>query len=89
MHSVIHERAIPRLYDFVAYWEGRGINTVYLCFPWYISPETAARMDAYYEQHFAWLRPLDRGAPPSWHSFQYHLPPEALPVARRAGEADH
>jgi radical SAM protein with 4Fe4S-binding SPASM domain len=80
LHCVIHEAVIPRLYDFVAQWEDSGINTVYLCFPWYISPAMAARMDDYYMGHFAWLRPLDPQAPRSWHSFQYHLPPELAPA---------
>ena len=80
VHCMVHEAIIPRLYDFMEYFEAKGVNTVYFCFPWYISPATAARMDEYFSRNFNWLREIGVGAPRSWYSYQYHLKPEAVPA---------
>jgi sulfatase maturation enzyme AslB (radical SAM superfamily) len=80
VHCLVHEAIIPRLYDFMEYFEAKGVNTVYFCFPWYISPATAAHMDEYFSRNFNWLREIGAGAPRSWHSFQYHLEPASIPA---------
>ena len=77
---MIHEAILPRLYEFMEYFEAKGVNTVYFGFPWYISPEAANRMDEYFRLNFSWLREISPQAPRSWHSYQYHLNPECIPV---------
>ena len=80
IHCMIHEAILPRLVDFMEYFEAKGVNTVYFCFPWYISPAAATRMDEYFRLNFKWLREIGQAAPRSWHSYQYHLDPESIPA---------
>jgi radical SAM protein with 4Fe4S-binding SPASM domain len=80
VNCVLHEAIIPRLYDFMEYFEARGVNTVYFCFPWYISPATATRMDAYFSRNFNWLREIGPDVPRSWYSYQYRLQSEWVPA---------
>lgn len=80
IHCMIHEAIIPKLYDFMEYFEAKRINTVYFCFPWYISPAAAARMDEYFSRNFDWLRKIGPDVPRSWYSYQYHLKPELVPA---------
>jgi len=80
IHCVLSEAIIPRLYDFMEYFEAKGVNTVYFCFPWYISPATAARMDEYFSRNFNWLREIGPDVPRSWYSYQYHLQSEWVPA---------
>lgn len=76
---VLSDENVPKLMDFCAYCEQLpGIDTLYLVYPWYISPQVAATMDAYYARHLAWL-----GAPPaagmaSWHSYTHRVSPERI-----------
>jgi radical SAM protein with 4Fe4S-binding SPASM domain len=80
VHCMLHDAIIPKLYDLMEYFEAKEINTLYFCFPWYISTATAARMDGYFSRNFYWLREIAPDAPRSWYSFQYHLKPELAPV---------
>lgn len=73
VNCVISESMIGKMYEFAEMFEEIGINTLYFCFPWYISETVAKDMDCYFKKHFAWLRVLDEGHIPSWHSYQYHL----------------
>jgi MoaA/NifB/PqqE/SkfB family radical SAM enzyme len=80
VNCVLHEAIVPKLYDFMEYFEAKGVNTVYFCFPWYISPAAAAHMDAYFSRNFNWLREIGPNVPRSWYSYQYHLQSEWVPA---------
>lgn len=75
---------VGKMYEFMEWAEELGINTVYFQFPWYISPEVAEAMDEVYEENFSWLEPETGTKQPTWHSYTYRLPPEALPQLRES-----
>ena len=76
VNCTINDSMIGKLYNFVEYCEELKLNTIYLGFPWYISPEIAAQMDEYFEEHFAWLD--TDGKTRSWESFNYHISKEKI-----------
>lgn len=78
VNCVINESMIGQLHDFAVMFEEMGINTLYLCFPWYISRETALDMDEYFVENFSWLRQLENTTMASWHAYQYRLRPELI-----------
>lgn len=80
VNCVINEAMAGKLYQFMEFFEQKGVNTVYFCFPWFLPSATAARMDQYFQENFNWLTELSQNAQPSWHSYQYHLEPDILPV---------
>jgi radical SAM protein with 4Fe4S-binding SPASM domain len=75
VNCVINYMMIGKLYDFALMFEHLGINSLYFCFPWYISQETAERMDTFFKDHFSWLLKFEDGFKPSWHSYTYKLDP--------------
>jgi radical SAM protein with 4Fe4S-binding SPASM domain len=79
VNCVITNELIPRLPELVAFIDDVGIETLYLSFPWYISPQTAARMDACFVERFP-----ERQVPaiPSWHSYTYKLDPTRVDELR-------
>jgi radical SAM protein with 4Fe4S-binding SPASM domain len=79
---MVSNETVGRMFDFMAWAEDLGVNTVYFQLPWYISPETAAAMDELYERCFAWLEPPPPGQRPTWHSYSYRLEPESIPELR-------
>jgi radical SAM protein with 4Fe4S-binding SPASM domain len=80
INCMIHEAIIPHMFEFLEQWEARGINTLYFCFPWYISPSATEAMDGYFQQRFGWLGELDPATPRSWGSYQYHCSAEWIPA---------
>lgn len=76
VNCVISAAMISKLYELAVMFEAKGINTLYFCFPWYISPSVAASMDHYFRERFSWLRPLNPDHEASWHSYTYQLDPE-------------
>ena len=74
VNVVLNDELVPQLYEFVEYFENLGIDSVYFNYPWYISPERAGQMDAFYDEHFSWLgggrKPGEQG---SWHSYSFRL----------------
>lgn len=72
--AVLSEALLPRLPEFVSWCDDLQINTLYLVSPWFITPETAARMDGVFQDRFEWLanRPRPPGAA-SWHSYGFHI----------------
>jgi MoaA/NifB/PqqE/SkfB family radical SAM enzyme len=80
VNCVISAAMAGKLYDFMEFFEAKGVNTVYFCFPWYLPEETAERMDRHFREKFAWLLELKEGQIPSWHSYKYHLDPSVLPA---------
>lgn len=75
VNCVISEQMLDKMYDFMVYFEELGVNTVYFCFPWYISEGSAKKMDEYFKAEFNWLYELDENKKPSWHAYTYHLDP--------------
>jgi radical SAM protein with 4Fe4S-binding SPASM domain len=86
VNCVIGDALCPRLCEMVAFLEAEGVETVYLSFPWYISPETAAKMDRYADAHLpavaATVARRGGHARGSWHSFDFQLSPDLLPTLR-------
>jgi sulfatase maturation enzyme AslB (radical SAM superfamily) len=80
INCVINEAMAGKLYEFMEFFEAKGVNTVYFCFPWYLPQDTVERMDRYFGEKFGWLPKMPVGHVPSWHSYQYHLDPGILPV---------
>jgi radical SAM protein with 4Fe4S-binding SPASM domain len=79
VNCVLSDDLVPRLLAFVRCFEEKGVDTIYLSFPWFISPATASRMDGYVAEHFP---DLSRTAAPSWHSFTFGLDPTRLATLR-------
>lgn len=77
--AVFSNDLIPRLYEFCDYFDDKGIDTLYINYPWYIPEEAAAQMDAFFRDNFAWMG-TDKGWRNTWHSFDFHLSPELLDV---------
>ncbi|MBF0443493.1 MAG: radical SAM protein, partial [Oligoflexales bacterium] len=78
VNCVISKAMSGKLYDFLEFFEEKGVNTVYFCFPWYLPQETSEKMDLYFREHFDWLLKLDENSIPSWHSYKYCLDPQVL-----------
>jgi len=77
INCTLNDFIVPKLFEFVKYCEGLGIDRLIIGFPWYITKETARSMDDYFKTNLSWLTSLKRTSKPSWYSFNYHL---ALPV---------
>jgi len=75
---MVSEAMVGRMYEFTDWAEETGFNSVYWLLPWFISPQTAASMDQLYEHEFAWLNPPEPGEKPTWHSYTYALPADAI-----------
>jgi radical SAM protein with 4Fe4S-binding SPASM domain len=73
VNCVINERMVGKLFDFASMFENIGINSLYFCFPWYISDEKARDMDVFFKNNFDWLFKMNEGYKPSWHSYNYRL----------------
>jgi MoaA/NifB/PqqE/SkfB family radical SAM enzyme len=68
VHCTISNANVSSLFEFSLFCEKLGIDTLYLCFPWYISPSVAEKMDSFYNEHFT-----DNGSLKSWYSFSFKL----------------
>ena len=75
---VISDAMVGRLYEYCEYMEEVGINTFYLSFPWYISPETAKEMDAAVEKRFGDMIDVSDLSEASWHDFTFHISGDRL-----------
>jgi MoaA/NifB/PqqE/SkfB family radical SAM enzyme len=82
VNCVISEAMCYKLYDFMEYFENKGINTIYFCFPWYISKTTAKEMDSYFKNRFQGLFGYDGSFYPSWHYYRHSLKGDAIPVLK-------
>jgi radical SAM protein with 4Fe4S-binding SPASM domain len=78
VNCVFQDAMVGRLFDFVRQLEDEGVETLYLSYPWFISPETASKMDAYVATHFPLmtLRTMPKTA--SWHAYTFTLSPGAI-----------
>jgi sulfatase maturation enzyme AslB (radical SAM superfamily) len=70
------------IYDLVEFFEDLGVDMVLLAYPWYISEETACKMDEYFNDNFGWLEKANNKKNKSWHCFTYKINPENLNVLK-------
>jgi radical SAM protein with 4Fe4S-binding SPASM domain len=75
VNCVITDAMVGRMFEFVQFLEEKGVETVYVSFPWYISAETSGKMDRYYAEHFSWN---PREGKPSWRSYNFRLDPNLV-----------
>ena len=71
--TVIGDELIGHLYEFCEFMETLNINSLYLSFPWYISEDTAAKMDREFERRFSDILPFENNGNASWHHFTWHI----------------
>jgi radical SAM protein with 4Fe4S-binding SPASM domain len=70
VNFLITNSMVNKIVDFVAWLEAEGVDTLYVSFPWFLSPTANQNMDAYYQQHFAEQHLFQQ---PSWYSYNYSL----------------
>jgi radical SAM protein with 4Fe4S-binding SPASM domain len=75
INCVITEKMVNQLYEFMEFWEKKGVDTVYLSFLWYLSDETSIKMDRYFTSYLDCLCSENENGRPSWHSYKYRLNP--------------
>lgn len=78
VHCTINNYNVFRLFEFVEYMESLGIDTLYICFPWYITKTLANKMDMYYKNNFPLQYQKDKTN--SWYSFGFHIAEENINV---------
>lgn len=81
VEAVISDGLIPQLYDFCEFYEKKGIDSLFLNFPWYIPEQVANQMDEYFEEKYGWMN-TSKGQHNSWHSFDFRISPEMLDVLK-------
>jgi Predicted Fe-S oxidoreductases len=72
VNFVITNPMVARMFEFVAFLDRAGVDTIYVSYPWYLAEDGAARMDTYFAQHFGWTIGNSKA---SWHSYTFHLDP--------------
>lgn len=76
--KVINEGMINKLYDFIEFFEQKGVASVYLMYPWYFPKETSDNMDKYFDENFSWLKNEDEHKIASWHAYKYGINPNLI-----------
>lgn len=71
VHCTINDDNIKSLYEFALFIESLGVDTLYLCFPWFIPENIAYKMDQFYQEKLSSWGELP--VSPSWHSFGFHI----------------
>ena len=74
INTVVTDAMVPRLYELLEFFEAKGVDSVYMSFLWYLSPQTSAKMDQYVKRHFNWI--CSESIRPSWHAYKYHQDPQ-------------
>jgi radical SAM protein with 4Fe4S-binding SPASM domain len=75
VNFVITDPMVARMFEFVAFLDRAGVDTIYVSYPWYLAEDGAARMDTYFAQHFGWTIGNSKA---SWHSYTFHLDPSNI-----------
>jgi len=83
--SVASDDMIPNMYEFCEYFNDKGINTLYINFPWFIPKDVATEMDDHFQKHYAWMGTF-RGAANTWHSFDWRVSDDLLDELQRQVE---
>jgi len=73
VNCVIYDKMIGRLFDFVYFLQGQGVDAVYLSLPWYISESTATMMDNFFQEHLSSMAPASGSREASWHSYTFKI----------------
>ncbi len=73
--AVLSDDLIDSMHEFCSFFEEKGIDTLYINFPWYIPEDVSFEMDALFKEKFSWMG-TDRSFRNSWHSFDFHVNPE-------------
>jgi radical SAM protein with 4Fe4S-binding SPASM domain len=73
VNVVLNDALIPQLYEFVEFFEAKGIDSIYFNYPWYISEERANQMDLFYAKNFNELKQEVTTEAGSWHSYTFKL----------------
>jgi radical SAM protein with 4Fe4S-binding SPASM domain len=77
----LNDYVVDSLIEFVEFFDRRGVDSIYLVFPWFIPSDVAKEMDVFLGH--ALLDYLPTSGSGSWHSFTFHLSSEKLPDLRR------
>ncbi len=72
IHCVLSGNMVGKMYEFLEYMEELGVDSVIVCYPWYISEKTSERMDDYYKEHYG----ICKNSVSSWHAFKFKFPEE-------------
>ncbi len=83
VNCVITDSMVGKLFDYLTYFEEKGVNTVYFCFPWYIPEDSCLKMDEFFEDKFNWLPGYDKNRKKSWHSYTYNLKHERIDLLKK------
>ncbi len=78
VHCLISDAMTDKLFDFANWIDSIGVDSLLLCFPWFLSNRTSREMDDFYEKNFAWLRLLANPDSASWKAFKYSLDPSKV-----------
>jgi radical SAM protein with 4Fe4S-binding SPASM domain len=73
--AVLSDDLIDSMHEFCSYFEDKGIDTLYINFPWFIPEDVSFEMDELFKEKFSWMG-TDRSFRNSWHSFDFHVNPE-------------
>jgi radical SAM protein with 4Fe4S-binding SPASM domain len=77
VNCVITDALVPRVVEVVEFWEGTGVDALYLALPWFLSATATAAMDRYVARHLPWIRaaPAVAAGRPSWRGYGYGMDP--------------
>lgn len=78
LNCTLSDHIVSKLFDFVEYCEGLGVDKLILGYPWHITEETSKNMDRYFKMNFSWLNCLKGRDKSSWYSFTHHLDPSLI-----------
>ena len=71
IHTVINQNNYSKLFEYVKFVENLGVDSLILCFPWYISDESEILMERCIQENFSWL--IENSDTRSWKAFKYGL----------------
>lgn len=80
VNVVLNDELVPHLYEFVAYFEDLGIDSIYFNYPWFISTERAELMDRFYAENFTHHDNTPSDSVASWHSYSFKLSPQSAGI---------
>lgn len=80
---VMSDGLAGHVYDFMEYAEELGVDTMYFCYPWFISQEAGQEMNDYYHSNFPWLEKIKLYEKMSWDSYTYAINPESVALLKK------
>lgn len=73
LHIVISQNMIGKIYDFLSFFEEKGVDCIIVCFPWYIAQQLSDDMTAYFNKNFLFLEKDKIQKMHSWNAFKYSV----------------